>query len=910
METTATAVIQAVVPTIPFVGDALSALVTDLLDKVKADKNIEDQCDRLRKELPIVLGKLYKFPVSDELVKTVLETVEDFDKVVKDRKRTRTWDRMIPIFERGNVARESLDAFKLELATFRGEMNMLMTMLVPIRTLQRVAMISDDVKDLSYLIQKVMEVVQAKPEGVRSILRGDIAADLAKQYESDLNDALVRLRHGSAKKKRQAQKDLARLALGLVRNGIDQGVATGLSILDELTMVPSVRPVVLKLSVVKYLLDVVRDSPTEANREAASKILMHLVEESKPFFERLESVFEEEGYHRAITDAGLVPWIVRNAKPEVISENGQLVKRIRDKNAFSVLVSISKTKDCKSAIAREEGIATLVAIYQSIKEMSKKGTDQAVLHVIDALANLSEDEECRKKFAEHHGMWPLLHFLWKCSTIETSCSIPASNGAPAQNWDENGVWDFVYEPTKFGKDQETVRSTEDRAGRALWKLSSLDDDCKRRVVDLGWIINQETSSKNPRLKFPSLAEVPSVLLDGEEEWTLFDAIFGWLEMASIDKTHWFERIVWNLLLDDTSKFAIAEWCYGSALGQYRRKYCPDILMTSLDPEWNLPTLESSEEESSEEGSSIVGPSEERSPDEEPSEDVKSESSEEEPSEDVRSVSSDKEPSEDVKSVSSDDDSVSSDEGSPDEEAALSDEESESSDEEPSEDVKAKLIKSICGHLSFGRFKRFDSCLEEVIKAAIDGESVQKAKALGVLWLCAQVLAIEPKNIDPLIASCKKAVSDEGSWQEVFWATCLLLSMLSWKSLRESGRNFHLELLESAADGVCFLLQDDDEWRKFIFLAKYVLVKSEPEDMRPRCIPFLLASLKRFQSIEASAVPLDDDSFFQSPHFHRKAKIDEKLLKRCFIRLKTMVKCDKVDPSTKQDIKQMLKGVAP
>ncbi|RLN88211.1 hypothetical protein BBJ28_00024085, partial [Nothophytophthora sp. Chile5] len=600
-----------------------------------------------------------------------------------------------------------------------------------------------------------------------------------------------------------------------------------------------------------------------------------------------------------------------------IIKKHQLVKRTHDKNAFRVLVRISKTKECKSAIAQAEGIATLVAIYQSIKEMSEDGTDPAVLHVIDALASLSEDEECRKKFAEHHDMWPLLHFLWKCSTIDTTCDIIASNGAQVDIWDENGEWCGVEaEDTKFGQQTELLTPTKDRAERALWKLSSLDDNCKRRVVELGWIINQDTSSENRQLMFPSLAEVPRVLRDGEEKWTHFDAIFGWLVMAAIDETHLFERFVWNLLLDEKSEFAVAEWCYGRALGEYRRcesNHIQRLLKKPLNRKWNLHMLESSGEESlssfDDSESSDEGPT-----NEEPSEDVKSVTSEEEPSEDVKSVSSDKVPSEDVKSVSSDEDSmlsdedsVSSDEGSPDEEAALSDEESESSDEEPSEDVKSRSIKSICGHLSFGRFKRFDSCLEEVINVVKDGEGVQKVKALGVLWLCAQLLSVEPKNINPLIASCKKAVSDEGSWQEVFWATCLLLSMLSWKSLPESGQNFHLELLESAADGVCFLLKDDN-WRKFIFLAEYLLVKSEPEDMRPRCIPFLLASLKRFQSIGASAVPLD--SFFQSPHFHRKAKIDEKLLKRCFIRLKTMVKCDEVDPSTKQDIKQMLQDVAP
>ncbi|RLN10350.1 hypothetical protein BBJ28_00019877, partial [Nothophytophthora sp. Chile5] len=916
---------------VPVGGDVLSALVTELLDKVKADKDIEDQCGELRDDLPSLLVELHKLPDSDDLVKTVLKTVEEFNKVVQGREITHTLDRLID-----KAAKASFKAFKLELSTFRGAMNTLMTILVPFRTLQRVAMLSYDVKELRDSVQKILEELQAKPGGFRSLLRGDITEDLAKQYESELKDALERLRHGTAKRKRQAQEDLACLALHLVHDGNDDGVATGLRILDGMAMVPRMRSVVIQVLVVKELIDVVRDPLSEANQETASRILEHLAEESKPFFKQLEPVSKLQGYPRVITEAGLVPWIVRNAKPVIISENGQLVKRIHDENAFSVLVSISETKECKSAIAQAEGIATLVAIYQSIKEMSEDGTDPAVLHVIDALASLSEDEECRKKFAEHHDMWPLLHFLWKCSTIDTTSDIIASNGALVDEWDENGEWvGYKCKPTQFGLEKEKglFISIKDRAGRALWKLSSLDDDCKRRVVDLGWIIDLDTSSENPRLKFPSLAEVPRVLRDGEEKCTHFDAIFGWLVMASIDKTHWFERILWNLMLDEKSEFAVAEWCYGSALGEYRHKYRPRLLMKPLDREWNLHTQESSEEESSEEGSSIEGPSEVGSTNEEPSEDVKSVTSEEEPSEDVKSVSSDKVPSEDVKSVSSDEDSMlsdedsdSSDEGSPDEEAALSDEESESSDEEPSENVKSRSIKSICGHLSFGRFKRFDSCLEEVINVVKDGEGVQKVKALGVLWLCAQLLSVEPKNINPLIASCKKAVLDEGSWQEVFWATCLLLSMLSWKSLRKSGRKFHLELLESAADGVCFLLKDD-KWPKFVFLAKYVLVESEPEDMSPRCIPFLLASFKRFQSIGASAGPLDDDSFFQSPHFRRKAKIDGKrMLKQCSIRLvvcqpdlkrlikttdgvsvlKAMVRWGKVGPSTKQDIKQMLK----
>ncbi|RLN90695.1 hypothetical protein BBJ28_00023488, partial [Nothophytophthora sp. Chile5] len=715
-------------------------------------------------------------------------------------------------------------------------------------------------------------------EALGRLADGNNMNRIAIAQEGGIAPLVALVRDGTDWQKENAAEALGRLADGnnmnriaIVQEGgisplvalVRDGLATGLRILAELTKDPSVRSIVLKLSVVKDLLDVVRDSPTEANREPASIILMHLVEESKPFFKQLEPVSKLQGYHRAITEAGLIPSIVLNA--QIISKKHQRKKRIRDKNAFSVLVSISETKECKSAIAQAEGIATLVAIYQSIKEMSEDGTDPAVLHVIDALANLSEDEECRKKFAEQHDMWPLLHFLWKCSTIETLRPPTDSNGEPVYYVDENG--EEIWDTTKFGLEKEKERfiSTKDRAGQALWNLSSLDDNCKRRIIDLGCIIDQDTSSENRQLMFPSLADVPRVLRDGKEKWTHFDAIFGWLVMASIEKTHCFERIVWNLPLDEKSKFAVAEWCYGSALGEYRRcrwesNHIRKLLKKPLNRKWNLHR--------------------------------KRESSVEE----------------------------------------LSDGDSVSSEEEPSEDVKAKLIKRICGDLSFGRFKRFDSCLEEVINVVKDGEGVQKAKALGVLWLCAQLLSVEPKNINPLIASCKKVVSDEGSWREVFWATSLLLSMLSWKSLRKSRRNRHLKLLESAADGVCFLLKDEN-WRKFIFLAEYVLVKSKPEDMRmrPRCIPFLLASFQRFQNIETSAGPLDDDSFFLSPHFHRKAKIDDKrMLKQCSIRLvvcqpdlkqlikttdgvsvlKAMVRWGKVDPSMKQDIKQILKDVAP
>lgn len=166
--------------------------------------------------------------------------------------------------------------------------------------------------------------------------------------------------------------------------------------------------------------------------------------------------------------------------------------------------------------------------------------------------------------------------------------------------------------------------------------------------------------------------------------------------------------------------------------------------------------------------------------------------------------------------------------------------------------------------------------------------------------------------------CEQVVAG-GRVDEVFWATCLLLSMLSWTSMRESPRDRHPDLLELATKGVCLLLKSV-EWTKFVFLAKYVLVY-ELGGVGPASIPFLVAS---FQRIQQGDEFLNDDSYFQSACYRQSTPTkDVKLMQMCLKRLgklwpehksqivaesgaatlKAMLECSKVTDVVKSDIKQ-------
>lgn len=248
-------------------------------------------------------------------------------------------------------------------------------------------------------------------------------------------------------------------------------------------------------------------------------------------------------------------------------------------------------------------------------------------------------------------------------------------------------------------------------------------------------------------------------------------------------------------------------------------------------------------------------------------------------------------------------------------------------------IELSMIKSICNHLALPRdkCKRLSTCLRQVLRALGGDKTDQRAKALAVLWLCAGFMAVDPTFVDPLVTICKNVI-DRRRVDEVFWATCLLLSMLSWLDVREeSHRARCVELLELAANSVCVLLKSSD-WPKFVFLAKYLVVK-ELEEMGLACIPFLVASFERFKGVDKSLnnesieeVSLNDDSYFQSECYRRSAPIDERQLSvRCLWRLRwlwpnhkseitteggapvlrAMLKYCAVDDAIESDIKQTL-----
>jgi hypothetical protein len=243
-------------------------------------------------------------------------------------------------------------------------------------------------------------------------------------------------------------------------------------------------------------------------------------------------------------------------------------------------------------------------------------------------------------------------------------------------------------------------------------------------------------------------------------------------------------------------------------------------------------------------------------------------------------------------------------------------------------IKSQLISSICSYLELPRdkCKKLGTCLGLVLRALESDKTSNRARALGVLWLGAGFMVIDSKDVDRLVKICKKVVAS-GREDEIFWATCLLSSMLSWPSVHKGSPPAHREeVLELATGGVCVLL-GTDEWPKYVFLAKYLVVK-ESRVMKSACILFLVTFLK-LEGIDD--LPDDDDSFFRSKYYRRSHPIKEKKLKQwCMQRLgclwsenksvittvkggvevlKAMLKNNRLSVDIKSDIKQVLQSTA-
>lgn len=641
-------------------------------------------------------------------------------------------------------------------------------------------------------------------------------------------------------------------------------------------------------------------------------MLEHLVGESEPFFQQLEPLSKETRCHPAIAGAGLVPWIVRGARPKVVdSEEGQETgEQIGDMNALRILVEIAKPDTCKSAIAEGGGIATLVADYRLLK-MSENAFDPIIVDVVGALAGLAEDAACREQFAAAHGEWTLLDFLWKCSTTRTWRYVTDELGNRERSQNVLGDWEDKTEFTSFNR--ATVLSTESKAGRALWTLAALGGDWKRRVLYLSTLYLE---SDGDRLDDNN----PAALSRCEERYPQFDAVRGWLRMSNYieeeqkhtkERTYWCVPIIWRLLMDEDTSFIAAEWYFGGNLCRRRCGESSDSVGTIFAVEagkhpyikWSLEALEgdASDEEYSDAESSDPESSDEDTSDEDASDDDTSISERDHEEDGQRQR---EEPSRAVLRAEK-----------------RKREKFNRAVLQALTHVELELISSTCSHLALPRdkCKRLSTCLWNVLRALEDDKTVQKAKALSVLWLCAGFMAIEPKDVDRLVKICVKAVAG-GRADEVFWATCLLLSMLS--STRR------MKLLELAANGVCVLLESG-EWSKFVFLAKYLVVK-ELEDMGRACIPFLAASAQRIKETKKC---LNDDSYFQSECYRRSGPIqDEELVQRCLEWLGTlwsahklkiveedaaagapvrtaMLECSKVKNAVKRDIKQALQAKA-
>lgn len=176
----------------------------------------------------------------------------------------------------GRKARRDLREFESKLATFneamkrfesrtsrRNDQLVAQTKAIVVETRADVKTGNKKLDELSEVFQKLALMLDkrlADPEYVQNLREGGGTKFSSGLYE--LKEALEDLRRGSAKQKREAQRDLVRIALAFVRDGNEHAVETGLTTLDKLIGDANARSLVMKNpSVVRTLLSREAEQP-------------------------------------------------------------------------------------------------------------------------------------------------------------------------------------------------------------------------------------------------------------------------------------------------------------------------------------------------------------------------------------------------------------------------------------------------------------------------------------------------------------------------------------------------------------------------------------------------------------------------------------------------------------------------
>lgn len=274
----------------------------------------------------------------------------------------------------------------------------------------------DGVKEMDRKVKEMDRKVDELTDGFKSAVpmlqarltenaRGPAALSASK-YGEELQATLDTLRGGSDME--EAQKTLVRIALALVREDNERDQTIGEMTLNELVAHPNARNFVMdNPSVVRTLFDLAM----KPSGDKAQSMLRHLVERKAPFFEQLKPLSSDPRYLPTIAATGLVPLIVKSARPMTGMQDGTLHVWISDENALRILLAMVECDKCKPAIAEAGGIAALVDTYPLLTMLVDE-VNPLVFDMIRALVSLAEDSTCREQFARRG----------RCSTL--------SGGAP------------------------------------------------------------------------------------------------------------------------------------------------------------------------------------------------------------------------------------------------------------------------------------------------------------------------------------------------------------------------------------------------------------------------------------------------------------------------------------------------
>lgn len=197
---------------------------------------------------------------------------------------------------------------------------------------------------------------------------------------------------------------------------------------------------------------------------------------------------------------------------------------------------------------------------------------------------------------------------------------------------------------------------------------------------------------------------------------------------------------------------------------------------------------------------------------------------------------------------------------------------------PTSSVYTTLVDSTSRFLMLPQESRrltLEECFRKALSALNISDGVQKTRALKVLWVFLALGVDYKRHAGFIVGDCRKLMLS-GTADDAFWAISIHLKL----SLN----------LQPVIDSLRHRL-NDQEWRRFVILAKHVIATHSVKTVDAAWIPFLVASINRIieQDLDGN---FGTASYFESKHYRVPAScpfgacifpinVNDWVLRRCY-----------------------------